>query len=606
VNGGALQTKISFNSYLNTNCSEALNKILNSTGDSLYTIKLNNNVYSGCYLSNYDINIQPHKAVTLSANYISTQSPEINLNKATTISQLNQKGSTNLLLYSEDLTGSWTQLNSSGVIPNDRVTDPTGGLKARFISSVNTIITDTTYAIDNSQSYTYATITGTATRATYLTSATNADLSTGILLTGSKYFYIYGSNYNKIYIGNNGLLNLNDTALINSGYTNYQNQNFPFSINGSYGGLIAAYWKDLGSSVGSIWYQQLSDRFVVEYNAVGGSPNSVNPTQTFQVHLLFGSNIVEMRYKNVSQSNVFNPNPNIGLQASAGLSITGPNIQIPSKYINYNLASVDLSKSLQFIPTTVTGTGLCSLIYNNKQNSIKDRAFSIHLRRRYGFGPINYTLNSGITYSPIYGITSAWQRFTFPYNKDDQQVGIQIPANGDSIDVYGAQLEDLAYSTDYIPTKTTTVSRADSYVNVDATYYQTANLKTGFVNNMINGNTCSLSNIAPITDIVQNSIKYAVSCNRTPIYNIGSIIPSNIILDSVERQMDINSTDLPYFINYSGSKLTTGLSIVLKDNAGTISSTLNMNSGSYILSQKNSIQEGDILLTDVSIKELIV
>ena len=499
VNAGALQTKISFNCYLNTDSSGSLNKILDSTGDSLYTIKLNNNVYSGCYLSNYDINIQPHKPVNLTANYISTKSPEINENKSTMISELSQKGSTNFLLNSQNLTGN-TWINTRASF--QRVLDPTGGNDAFLMNSLSANQSGFRYSIDNSQSYTYATISGVGIRLTSLTSATNQDLSANVAFTGkysagiyagqTKFIQFYTPFYQNVNVTNNGLL-----VFDNPSYVNYQNKSFPiFNANG---GLIAPYWKDLGSSVGNVWYKELDDRLIIEYHKVGASPMALTPAQTFQVHLFFDPvNIIEIRYNSVSASNVFNPNPSIGIQSEEI-------IENPQDFLNYNLALVDLSKSLRFLPTSITRSLQSSLIYKQKINPSKDRTFSVSLRRAIGGGPINYTLNSGLNWSTIYGITDEWQRFTFPYNKDNQQVGIQIPTNTDAIAIYGPQLEDSTYSTDYIPTTASTASRADVFITIDNTYYQYANLQTGFVNNMINGNTCSLSNIAPITDIVQNS-----------------------------------------------------------------------------------------------------
>ena len=70
--------------------------------------------------------------------------------------------------------------------------------------------------------------------------------------------------------------------------------------------------------------------------------------------------------------------------------------------------------------------------------------------------------------------------------------------------------------------------------------------------------------------------------------------------------MDISSTDLTSFINFSGSKLQSNLNLTLKNAQNTIGATIAMKSGANIFSQQTNTQENETLTTQVSIKEIVV
>ena len=92
------------------------------------------------------------------------------------------------------------------------------------------------------------------------------------------------------------------------------------------------------------------------------------------------------------------------------------------------------------------------------------RTFSIWLRRVSGTGDIQYTLDNGSTYT-TQAITSSWVRYTFAATTAAQRVGIRIVTSGDSIELWGAQLETGSASS-YIPTGASQVTRTADFCSI--------------------------------------------------------------------------------------------------------------------------------------------
>lgn len=84
------------------------------------------------------------------------------------------------------------------------------------------------------------------------------------------------------------------------------------------------------------------------------------------------------------------------------------------------------------------------------------RTFSIWVRRVSGTGTINYTL-TGTPGWTAFTITNTWTRYS--WSGTINHVGIQITTNGDSIEIWGAQVEAGTGATSYIPTTTASLNR---------------------------------------------------------------------------------------------------------------------------------------------------
>jgi hypothetical protein len=90
--------------------------------------------------------------------------------------------------------------------------------------------------------------------------------------------------------------------------------------------------------------------------------------------------------------------------------------------------------------------------------SSAQRTFSIWIRRVSGSGDIQYSTNN-IAWT-TQAITSTWTRYVFAATTENQQVGIRIVTSGNSIEIWGAQLEAGTSATSYFPVGASTGARA--------------------------------------------------------------------------------------------------------------------------------------------------
>lgn len=123
------------------------------------------------------------------------------------------------------------------------------------------------------------------------------------------------------------------------------------------------------------------------------------------------------------------------------------------------------------------------------------------------------------------------------------------------------------------------------------------------------GHTCSIDDNANILNNVQSQITYKKSYARSPVYNIGSINASSMLLDGVEEELSISSTGLNTLINFSGESLSNTLTVNVCGVGGTsvmtqILDLIKFNAGSRVLAESYSNQGGETLSASATIKQI--
>jgi hypothetical protein len=119
------------------------------------------------------------------------------------------------------------------------------------------------------------------------------------------------------------------------------------------------------------------------------------------------------------------------------------------------------------------------------------------------------------------------------------------------------------------------------------------------------------------SNIVDN-LTYKKTYSRSPIYTLGSQQATSHLVDSIEVDINVQSTGLNQLIDFSGNKLNSSFGVLLKDSLDNVVSCYNsvtsesldlnliVNSGAYVVSEGYSIGGGETLVTTAAIKEVIL
>jgi len=127
---------------------------------------------------------------------------------------------------------------------------------------------------------------------------------------------------------------------------------------------------------------------------------------------------------------------------------------------------------------------------------------------------------------------------------------------------------------------------------------------------IVYGHTCSIGDTDDLLGQVQSQINFKRSYNRTPIYGLGSVNASSMLLDGVEEEISVSSTGLNSLIGFSGEKLTSTLQVNLDvgGNVGIGTSPTNnlirFSAGARVLTESYSAQGGEVIQTTATIKQV--
>jgi hypothetical protein len=120
------------------------------------------------------------------------------------------------------------------------------------------------------------------------------------------------------------------------------------------------------------------------------------------------------------------------------------------------------------------------------------------------------------------------------------------------------------------------------------------------------GFNTQITNGTLLSDSNRDTITYKVDCNRTYSTAIGQINPNNIFLDSVEKEINIKSTNIGNYIDYRSYGDAINIDPKNASGQSIISGGFGMSSNSRIMSQNLSIAEGGILAGDISLREIVL
>lgn len=132
---------------------------------------------------------------------------------------------------------------------------------------------------------------------------------------------------------------------------------------------------------------------------------------------------------------------------------------------------------------------------------------------------------------------------------------------------------------------------------------------------VVSASDCELSGLygdVVSADVVPR-VTYTRNYRRTPVYGMTDIKPVDYLMDAVECQMDIESTGLSNFFNYSGSALNGDMGLrILNSDGERILPEYNggfdfvVGSGARVNQQNYGVQGGDTIKTRVTINESII
>ncbi len=126
---------------------------------------------------------------------------------------------------------------------------------------------------------------------------------------------------------------------------------------------------------------------------------------------------------------------------------------------------------------------------------------------------------------------------------------------------------------------------------------------------IIYGHTCTVTNMTEVVGSVQSQVDFTRNYARTPVYNLGSVNASSMLLDGVEEELSITSTGLSNFIDLSGQLLAGSVGVSLQDkdslfDNGALVEIMTMPVGARVVNQTYGVAGGETVQTSVTLKNI--
>lgn len=126
---------------------------------------------------------------------------------------------------------------------------------------------------------------------------------------------------------------------------------------------------------------------------------------------------------------------------------------------------------------------------------------------------------------------------------------------------------------------------------------------------IVYGHSCSVTNMNTVVSDTQSQVSYQKRITRTPVFKLGSINASTMLLDGVEEQMTITSTGLNNLIDFSGDILNNEVKVDLTSldgNEDDYLGKISMAKGATVAIEGYSVGQADTVQTTATIKQVTV
>lgn len=126
-------------------------------------------------------------------------------------------------------------------------------------------------------------------------------------------------------------------------------------------------------------------------------------------------------------------------------------------------------------------------------------------------------------------------------------------------------------------------------------------------NKVAYGHKCSITDGSSVLNNTNSQITFSRSYSRSPVYPLGSVNATEMLLDGVEEQITISSTGVNKLIDYSGEVLNDTLRVKFVGVGVSdpyVTDLIKFTKGSRVLTQSYSNQGGETLTTTSTIKQI--
>lgn len=133
-----------------------------------------------------------------------------------------------------------------------------------------------------------------------------------------------------------------------------------------------------------------------------------------------------------------------------------------------------------------------------------------------------------------------------------------------------------------------------------------ANYQDNLVDGIAYGFNTVITDGSTLSDSNRESISYKINCDRSYTTSIGRDSVNNVFLNQVQKQLTIKSHNIGSYISFSGYGEAITIDPQNASGQSIVNGGFGMSSNCKIVAQNLSTQQGDILMGDVSLQEVVL